>query len=72
MSLCVLDTQTVEAGNDPISGGKVRLDKTIQKQGNHLGTLHNSVPSIEGSERICPEIRSIQCHKVAFGKDFYF
>lgn len=47
----MLDTQTIEAGIDPISSSKVAPGKTIQKQGNHLGTAHNSVPSVERPKR---------------------
>lgn len=65
----MLDTQTIEAGIDPISSSKVAPGKTIQKQGNHLGTVHNSVPSVERPKRIWPEIRSIGSHRFAFGKE---
>lgn len=72
MSAChsssVLDDQTTEAGDDPISSSKVALDKTLQTQGNHLGTLHSIVPSSKRPERIWPEIRLIHSHRHAFGK----
>lgn len=66
-SFSMLDTQTTEAGDDPVSSSKVALAKTLQTRGNHLGRLHNVVLSSETPKRIWPKIRSLNIHRLAFG-----
>ena len=55
MSVChsfrMLDTQTLEAGDAPISSSKVALD-------NDLGVLHNVVLSSERPRRIWQKTRT--------------